>query len=140
MEVCAPPNSGAPENRLIATFDFRHVRETSLVQAERLGYPTNPSLPLMEGDLMLRNAPDVAKRMLCLSATVAAACGFPRDEAIEWLDPENLGHDLSESEVAFLRGTGDLQRRISRFSAFSDTGEIITGFSLALRMERGLWP
>ena len=89
------------------TYDPRVIRDSSLALAEHLGYPTNSSLPLVDAGLRVRSRDDVAHRMLCLDALVAAACGFPRKKALAWLERQHAASYLAESEIAFFRGQGD---------------------------------
>lgn len=83
------------------------IRSLSLREAERLGYPINRELPLFEAKGQLRPKEDLASRILCLTAVVAAAWGHPRDLTLKWLRQEQLASYLSESESNFLNAGGD---------------------------------
>jgi hypothetical protein len=90
--------------------NLQTIRDMSLAEAERLGYPINPALPLLDGGLALRAKGDIAERLLCLHAAVAASFGFPKERAIEWLEITGLSKSLSADEREFLHASEDETR------------------------------
>ncbi len=88
----------------VALMDFTVLRERSLVRAKQLGYPTNPSLPLLDETLMPRPQDEIEMRALSLHCVVAASCGFPAARALEWLLREGLVDSLTPRERDFLQG------------------------------------
>jgi hypothetical protein len=91
---------------------LEEIRSRSLQEAGRLGYQINGQLPLLGDNRALRSKRDLTARILCLTAVVAAAWGYPRKRASQWLKHERLFDELSESEKRFLNdGTGELEIR-----------------------------
>lgn len=85
------------------------TRSRSIVRAERLGYPVNPNLPLIDRPLLDRSLDEVFHRALCLFATSACAYGLDREKAEAWLKQERAYDALSPAEREFMRtGEGDM--------------------------------
>lgn len=82
--------------------DMGKIRAASLKKARRLGYATNPELPLLDADLRARPQDQVVRRCLARFVTVAVAYGFDRGAAWRWLEREGLAEDLAPSEREFL--------------------------------------
>jgi hypothetical protein len=80
------------------------LRKSSHSEAQRLGYATNPSLPLLDPNLCLRSKDQVTQRALTLHCVVAASHGFRREGSLEWLRREQLADSLTPKERAFLVG------------------------------------
>lgn len=84
--------------------DTARIRQGSIEEARRLGYEVNPELPLLDFDLRLRGQDEVVLRCLARYAAVAAAYGFDRAAAWEWLKQEGLADVLASTEREFLDG------------------------------------
>ena len=81
------------------------IRNHSLEEARRLNYPVNPNLPELDERQNIRTTAEAAHRMLALHAVVASSCGFPKANALEWLDREGLAESLEPEEKQFLEMT-----------------------------------
>jgi hypothetical protein len=84
--------------------NFAELRDASHAEARRLGYATNPSLPLLDADLSVRPKEQIILRALTLHSVVAASYGFPKERSLEWLHQEHLTDSLTAKERAFLIG------------------------------------
>lgn len=79
------------------------TRSHSLSKAERLGYPVNPNLPLLDRPESERSPDEAFQRALCLFATSACAYGLDREKAEKWLQQEGAHDALTLIEREFLR-------------------------------------
>jgi hypothetical protein len=86
---------------------LKQIRSNSLREAKRLGYPVNSELPLLGVHHTLRSTRELASRILCMTAVVAAAWGYPRGKALKRVLDEKLTSELTQSETDFLNGGGD---------------------------------
>lgn len=77
------------------------TRSDSWQLVDSLGMPTNRSLPEIEVNSPRREE-EVVQRLLALFCVVAASFGFPKQQAAEWLDQENLSLALTDKESEFL--------------------------------------
>jgi hypothetical protein len=85
------------------------IRRTSLEQARKLGYRTNPALPLLDVE-NVRSPSQLADRILSLCAVLAVAYGLPRDRAKSWVQSEGVVLTLSNAERdLIMHGTRDPQ-------------------------------
>lgn len=84
------------------------LREHSLADAERLGYPTNPSLPYVESPGWIRPEDDIASRALALSLVLAFAYGFSREKTQRLLERDSLEEDLTPAELSFIKGDSEV--------------------------------
>ena len=82
--------------------NFAELRDASHSEVRQLGYPTSPSLPLLDPQLRLRPEDEIAIRALTLHAVVAASYGFPKKGSVAWLQQEGLTDSLTAEERAFL--------------------------------------
>jgi len=82
--------------------DTPALRQASLKEATRLGYPLNPELPLLDHNLRRRDDADIVARCLVLHVLIAVSYGFSRPAALAWLDQECLLGSVSVREGAFL--------------------------------------
>jgi len=111
--------------------NFADLRNASLSEARRLGYATNPSLPLLDRTLGLRPKDQITLRALALHCVVAASHGFPKGRSLEWLHREHLTDSLAPKERAFLIGG------IADAIQFQVQGECLWVFAWVLgRVER----
>jgi hypothetical protein len=100
---------GGPKQEDLRNIDPWTVRSRSLSKAERLGYPVNPNLLLLDRPEFERPQEDVFQRALCLFVTSACAYGLDREKAEVWLQQERIDDALSPLEREFLRsGKGDM--------------------------------
>jgi hypothetical protein len=106
---------------------LEEIRRTSLTEAKRLGYATNPALPLLDANLALRSQDDIVSRALALHCVVASSYGFPSHRSLEWLRQEKLLDALSAEENAFLNGSA---RQATQFQI---QGECLWIFAWSLR-------
>ena len=90
--------------------DPKEIREASRERAQALGYPFNPTLPVLDPAVVTRSSNQVLDRILTLNACAAYAYGFPGQEALSWLDQENLSSCLTKPEADFLAGKGNANR------------------------------
>ena len=86
----------------MTVIDLELVRSMSLANAERLGYSTNRSLPLLDEGLRLRSFGEITSRALCLFAAIATAYGFPKIQASDWLKANHLSESPSRKEAHHL--------------------------------------
>ena len=80
------------------------MRRNTAAILDRLNIQVPASLPFLDANLRLRRLEEIIARALVLSASVAVACGFPRERATHWLDREELLSSLSDQERSFLVG------------------------------------
>lgn len=78
------------------------LRQESIRRLSEFGLPTNPALPLLENALEPRSLHAVVARALALHAVVAAAYGFSRESAKQWIEREGVWVDLTAAERRFL--------------------------------------
>jgi hypothetical protein len=116
----------------IGKIDPWSVRSRSLARAERLGYPVNTNLPLIDAPVQEKSADEVLGRALCLLVVMACADGFAREKGLEWLEREGITDALSPNEREFLHtGEGDVD-------ALGAPVESLWTFLWALRVVRRL--
>lgn len=82
---------------------MKTIRNQTFSIVEKLGYPTNSSLPLLNKDMLPRNISDIVNRSLVLHAIVACSYGFDKSKAYIWIEQEGLQSYLSKSEFDFLK-------------------------------------
>lgn len=82
--------------------DTAAIRQRSLKEAARLGYPVSAELPLSDFDVKARDVNELVDRCLVLHALIAVSYGFPRDAVRAWLGQEDLIGALSASERRYL--------------------------------------
>lgn len=91
--------------------DSKVIRRKTISEVERMGYPINSNLPLIDHIAWERDTDSVLDRMLVLNVTLAVAYGYDRAEAAAWLRSEGLIGAMTEGERAFvMQGTGDEDR------------------------------
>jgi len=91
--------------------DLKQIRDESIRVADGLGAHVPPTLPLLDAKLEMRDADEVASRILAMNAVAATAYGFDKAKAITWLNREGLTAFLSEREKGFIyEGTGESDR------------------------------
>lgn len=86
----------------MALVDPWEVRTVSIKQAERLGYPTYPNLPLLEKPTHIRSEDEIFARMMCAFIASACAFGVDKGEGQDWLTKEGFADALTAQEAAFL--------------------------------------
>jgi hypothetical protein len=97
------------DNEDLLAIDPALIRAQSLKQAQRLGYPINPNLPLLKSPSVTKDPDAIFLRMLCMNISAACAFGFDRDKGLAWLKQEGAIDALSPKEAEFLEsGEGDL--------------------------------
>lgn len=106
--------------------DAPALRQASLKEATRLGYPVNPELPLLDFNLRRRDDADIVARCLVLHVLIAVSYGFPRDAALAWLEKEGLLGSVSGREEAFLSDVAQ------QGAAYRDQSEAVWAFIWAL--------
>jgi hypothetical protein len=79
------------------------IRKRSLKEADKLGFPVNPALPLLDECIEPKPVEHIVQRLLCLHVIAACAYGFDRGKANDWIKSERLGDSLSPAELDFLR-------------------------------------
>lgn len=84
--------------------DLRAIRNHSLQITSKLGYRTNPSLPLLDPIDSVRSEEEVVSRLLVLHCVVAVAFGFDPTLARRWLATEGIDGRLTDDERRFLAG------------------------------------
>lgn len=90
--------------------DLRAIRESSWEAAQRLGYPVNPDLPLLDAVDDIRPLEEVLDRTLVLYACVACSYGFPKVKALSWLKGEGLDKAVSGSEREYLESNDERKK------------------------------
>lgn len=91
--------------------DLKIIRMASWKKIDKMGLPINPNLPELGEVRIERTEKAVVNRLMCMLAVAAASYGFPRNQAIEWINQEGLKSDIEEYEQQFLdTGKGDLNR------------------------------
>jgi hypothetical protein len=90
--------------------DAKELRERSKEQAQSLGYPFNPNLPLLDPAVVTRSSDEVLDRILILNACIACGYGFPKPKALDWLKQEHLSDCLTDPEAEFLAGKAEAKR------------------------------
>lgn len=88
--------------------DLAGIRKRSIAACKKLGYATNPHLPLLDVSLKPRSAAKVAARICCLVAVICVAFGYDPKLARSWLRRAGFQAHLADSEVAFLKEAGDV--------------------------------
>jgi hypothetical protein len=89
----------------------RSIRRASLETAVRLGYLTNPALPLLGVPSFWKDPSEILDRLLGMHCLAACAYGFDRQKANAWLTREIHGDVLTEPERSFLKtGLGNKQQ------------------------------
>jgi len=88
---------------------MQEIRETSFTEANRLGFPINPSLPLLHAQLT-RTTREVADRSLAIYILVSIAHGAPPEIGIRWLEQESLTYALTKEEASWLEARDDQLR------------------------------
>ncbi len=83
------------------------IRKTNLAKANRLGYPINPSLPLLDPVEKCRELSEITDRLFCLYAVVACSYGFSKERALSWLKREGVVDSLSGAENQYLHNKSD---------------------------------
>ncbi|MFG0293753.1 MAG: DUF4272 domain-containing protein [Phycisphaerales bacterium JB050] len=84
-------------------------------RAVKLGYAINPHLPTLDSPTSARSLTEATDRLLCLTAVVASAYGFPKNDAKRWLSEHGLDSALAESEREFLASESDTDEVKSQF-------------------------
>jgi hypothetical protein len=97
--------------------ELRAIRAKSHAEATRLGYSTNPMLPLLETSIAVRPIAEIATRMLCIVAISFAAHDFSRPKALKWPAGQQLMESLAPSESTFLEGGGGVATMQCRVDA-----------------------
>lgn len=92
--------------------DIAKIRKESWKIAEKLGYPVNEKLPLMDLPLNLREEKVIGRRMLALKAALAVAFSSENGEMVKkWILQENLSECLSKTEsLLVFEGKGDAEK------------------------------
>lgn len=80
----------------------RNIRAQSLGVATKAGVNVAETLPLLDGDLDIRETTEVVNRLLAMHAIAAAASGFQKEKALAWVRQEELVGVMTASEVKFL--------------------------------------
>ena len=80
------------------------IRSSTLKVAARLGYSTNPGLPLLDRAVCTRAQNEVAARTLCLFAASACAFGFSHELAERWINAEGFRESLTSTERDLVLG------------------------------------
>jgi hypothetical protein len=99
------------------------IRKQSALEVQRLGYPFNPTLPLLDGDASLRSRNAILSRALALHCVVASSHGFPKHRSLEWLERKHLLGALTGEERTFLNGSA------GRAARFQVQGECLWMFA-----------
>lgn len=92
--------------------DVKKIRDESIRAAKRYGVNVSQTLPLIDSDLKVRSADEVASRILAMHVVAASAYGFDKTKAISWLNQEALNDSLSEHEKRFLFEGADQSDRL----------------------------
>lgn len=94
----------------IAIMDTVDIRSKSLRVVRELGYGTNEQLPLLEYTEITRSVTEVVDRLLGMHCVAAAAYGFNRELAVNWLNTNLAWAALTDDERHFLlTGEGSTQ-------------------------------
>lgn len=84
------------------------IRQQSLLTAEKLGFPTNQTLPLLDAITEVKSPEQVVLRLLCMHVSAACAFGFDRARAKEWIAKERLDQEITPAERRFVElGVGN---------------------------------
>jgi hypothetical protein len=84
------------------------IREQSRQRAAKAGLSIPLTLPLLDLGVCARSQNEATNRLLCLTAIAAAAYGFDKVKALDWLRQQRLNSQLTNAERSFLvRGDGD---------------------------------
>lgn len=86
----------------LALLDPWEVRTHSIKQVEKLGYPTNPNLPLLDKPAHSRPEDEVFGRMMCVFITSACAYGVNKADGLGWLEREGFSAAMTPQELEFL--------------------------------------
>lgn len=94
----------------MTTMEASDVRANSMRAAQELGYATNDQLPLLDNKEVLRSVNEVVDRLLGMYCVAAAAYGFNRESAVNWLNANVAWEPLTPDERQFLlTGKGPIQ-------------------------------
>ncbi|MFT7878975.1 MAG: DUF4272 domain-containing protein [Sulfurimonas sp.] len=91
------------------------IRNQTFSIVERLGYPINSNLPLLNKDMLPRDISDIVNRSLVLHAIVACSYGFDKSKAYIWIEQEGLQSYLSKAEFDFLKSKN---REVQLFQSY----------------------
>jgi len=129
----SPEPIDSSERRSAVIDNWPAIRAASMAEAARLGYATNPTLPLLDVADTPRAVADIISRMLCLDAVLAAAYGYPKSRALEWLMSESLVAALTTRERAFLANAADdadiFQIQADAMFALAWVGSLVDNFT-----------
>lgn len=78
------------------------VRANSIRISQELGYATNEHLPLLDYTKIVRSVDECVDRLLGMYCVAAAAYGFSRQLAADWLRAKVAGYPLTPGERQFL--------------------------------------
>ena len=83
--------------------DLAKVRKNSWKTAQKLGYPTNKKLPLIDLPLNIRPVKEVGRRMLALKAVLACAFSTDNRDMVQmWVDQEDLEDSFTKTECSLI--------------------------------------
>jgi hypothetical protein len=80
---------------------FVRRKSTSVVSAAGVLVPS--SLPALEEMALVRTEREIVSRLLALSGLMAAAVGFSKEKALQWIEDQGVGSSLTPLEQEFLR-------------------------------------
>jgi hypothetical protein len=86
--------------------DATLIRRRSIAVANRLGYVINPALPLLDETQVTRSTDQIVDRLLAMHSVAAAAYGFDRSKARDWLSRQVHSVCLTPEEQEFLESHG----------------------------------
>jgi len=82
--------------------DFKEIRAESIQSAKDIDVNISSSLPLLDDSMEMRDKEEIVVRILTLHVIAAAAFGFDRVKAIDWLDKERITGSLNPQERRFI--------------------------------------
>ena len=82
---------------------YSDLRKESLAAAQRLDYPVNEALALLDESVITRSDDEIVDRLLAMLCVAACAYGFDNRKAETWLNREAKVDLLTNAERQFLQ-------------------------------------
>ena len=92
---------------------IKEIREKSIKEIAKMGYPVNENLPLIEQCKITRSIDSILDRMLAMHIVGACAYGFGKKRGLAWLSRETNDLILTPTEMKFLHNEIDNRRIFS---------------------------
>lgn len=99
--------------------DFGKIRLLSKKLVCSLGYPFNPNLPFIDPIILSRTTEEVTGRILAMNVSIACSYGFPKVNALDWLEKEGIKQYLCNSESDYLHDISSMNQAMLQWQVES---------------------